>query len=395
MEEAAAAAPPPASPPPPTPPPPSIAALLARAAPGGPREALAPADGDPAAALALAVHSLFVEAGFRPIRGPPLALPPSAAPSPSASLDSWGAVAAAAAAAKPFSSSSSSSPSSSAKAASAAYAPPAGWCRRPGAPDEWVFRYSHRAKASSFSLHLSLQRATGRMLARAAEEEVGGGGGGGGGSAAGAGAGGEPAAASSAPGGGGRALPMFALAGGASGGGGGPLVGAGGFAAAAGGRLAPGGGGGAAVGPPPSHNQHLLGLQLQGYFPLPADDMRRASDWATVLGPRADEALRMMVREHLSGPLLAQAEDAPLYDEDDDPAAGGVLMGGQARAGRLGGAGGGAWAPRVVGSVAIGVGLAAVVAGVAWAAGPQRRQRWSGAWSKRWTAAVATAGGRR
>lgn len=352
--------------PPPKPPPPTIAALIARAAPAGPREALAVADGDPAAALALAVHALFVEAGFRPIRGPPLALPPplSAAPSPSASLDSggWGGVLGGGGAGG-ISSKSPLPSSSSASSSSSAYAPPPGWCRRlAGAPDEWVFRYAHRGKLAPFSVHLSLQRATGRMLVRAAEEEPGSVGGGGAmaGSEAGGMGGGAGASGLAPP----PTLPMM------------PLGGGGGGGAAAG--FAPARVGGASVGPPPSHNQHMLGLQLENYFALPAAEMRRAVGWDQpgLLGPRAEPALRAMVREHLVDPLLAGAEDAPLYDEDEDGGAGGVLMGGAARARKAGagGLGGSPWAPRVVSAVAIGVGLAAAAAAVAYAMGAQRRR---------------------
>lgn len=354
------------------PPPPRIAALLARAAPGGPREALAAADGDPAAALALAVHALFAEAGFRSIRGPALALAPSAGQSPSASLDSagWSAAKAGAAAAA---ASAGLQPSSS---SSSRYAPPSGWCRR-AAPDEWIFRYTHRAKLSTFVLHLALQRATGRMLVRAAEEEVGaGGGGGGGGNGIGGigGVGGGPQQqAPMRP-----SIPMMPL----MGGGGGPRMMGGGPA----GPLPLGGG--AAVGPPPSHNQRMLGLQLQGYVSAPAEVLRRCGDWDEegVLTARADEALRGMVHEHLVDPLLEAAEDAPAYDEDEDgsgsaAAAAAAAMAMAAAEGR----GGSSWwrrrgtgalrADRVAGAVAIGVGLAAIAVGVAYSLGPQRRAR--------------------
>jgi hypothetical protein len=329
---------------------PTIASLLARAAPGGPREALAAADGDPAAALALAVHALFVESGFRPIRGPALAPAPSAGQSPSASLDSAGwSAGKAAAATGPSSSSSSSSP----------YAPPSGWCRHRAAPDEWVFRYTHRAKISPFVLHLSLQRATGRMLVRAAEEEVGGGGSSNGGNNGGGNNGPQQP----------PSIPMMPLT---SGGGRGM-------------PLPPGGG--AAVGPPPSRNQRMLGLQLGNYIPAPQEALRRCSDWSEpgIIAPRADEVLRGMVCEHLVEPLLEAAEDAPAYDENED--AGAAVMAAAAEGG--GGRGRASWwrrhrqhphhhpvrADRVVGAIAIGVGLAAIAVGVAYAIGPSRRAR--------------------
>jgi len=337
------------SPPPPPPPLPSIAELLFKAAPGGPKAALG-ADGDPAAALALAVHALFVEAGFRPVRGPALA---PAAASPSASFDDgggsgWGAGKAARRA-----------PSSSSSSAPSSYAPPPGWRARPGAPDEWLLRYTCRGKApAAFVVHLSLQRATGRMLVRASEEEdspgsappsagYGGGNGGGGGGNGGGGGGGG--------GGGARVSPSLPMA---------PLV----YPA----------GGGAAVGPPPSRNQRLLGLQLENYVAAGRAELAACDDWSTagVLAPRADAALRGMVREHLTGPLLAGAEDAPAYeDEEGGEGAGG---GGAWRDGGGGGAaarGGRAWrADRVVGALAVGVGVAAIAVGVAYAIGPQRRR---------------------
>jgi hypothetical protein len=134
----------------------------------------------------------------------------------------------------------------------------------------------------------------------------------------------------------------------------------------------------------------MLGLQLGNYISCPQEALRRCGDWSDpgIIAPRADEVLRGMVREHLVEPLLEAAEDAPAYDENEDAA----VMAAAAEGGGGGAGGRASWwwgrrhrqhhphhhpvrADRVVGAVAIGVGLAAIAVGVAYAIGPSRRAR--------------------